>query len=142
MDHRSAIRAFKNTLLSFGAYYASTWLYWPLQWLWSFVSNRLSFTQGVESMLLMPFLLGVPEMLVAFCAGMAVSATVEANRPSRWAFITAAFFVVRHASARYFWAHPPTFEERGEIIVAAALPVVACILGAIVVETPRRRSRR
>jgi hypothetical protein len=134
------VTALKNTLLACGAYYVAMWLYGPLVWLWSFVSNRLTFTGGIETIVLMPIVMGVPEMLVACGAGVAVVATVDAKHPSRWALLPAGLFLMQHAFARRWWARSPTFEDQVAIVVEAALPAVACILAATVLESRVRRT--
>jgi hypothetical protein len=133
------LRTLKNVLLSCGAYYvAVSLLYGPLVWAWSFVSNRLSFTVGIETIVLMPLVMGVPEILVAIIVGAAIAATVDARHASRWALIPAALFVLQRVFARRWWAQPPTFEDQAAMVVEAALPVVTCILAATVFESRLR----
>lgn len=131
----------KNILLSFGAYYVGVWLlYGPLVWVWSFVSNRLSFTVGIETIVLMPLVMGVPEIVVAMVVGAAIAATVDARHASRWALVPAALFVLQHVFARRWWGRSPTFEDQAARVVEAALPVVACILAATVFESRLRQA--
>lgn len=129
----------RNTLLACGAYYLALWLYVPLTALWSVVSNRLSFTVGVETIVLMPIVLGLPELVLAGAVGAVVAATAAARHPSRWALLPAALFVTQHAFARHSWARPPDFDDRVRLVVEAVLPAVVCILAATIVEGRAKR---
>ncbi len=128
------LTALRNILLASGAYYVSAWWLGPVVWLWSFVSNRLSFTVGIETMLLMPLVMGVPEIVLACGAGAAVAATAESPHPSRWALLPAGLFAMQRVFAQRWSAQPPTFEDHVSIAVGAILPAVACILAATFAE--------
>jgi hypothetical protein len=131
----------KNVLLSCGGYFvAAGLLHAPLVWLWSFVSNHLTFTVGIETIVLMPVVMGLPEILVACLAGAAIASTVEAAHPSRWALVPAMFFMLQRVFAQRWWAQPPTANDRAAMLVEAALPVIACILTATFVEARLRRT--
>lgn len=130
----------RNVLLACGAYFVAAWLLVPLVLLWNFVSSRLSFTEGIESMVLMPIVMGVPEIVVASGVGAAVAATVQATRPSRWALIPAALFVMQHVLTPRWWAQPPTTTDRITLAIEAALPAVACVLSATIFERRLRRT--
>jgi hypothetical protein len=130
----------RNLLVVCGAYYVAIWLYLPLAWLWAFVSSRMSFTVGVETMLLMPLVMGLPMAVVAFAAGALVARTIEDRYPSRWALIPALLFLQHHLLGGRWWAEPPTLTDHIGIAVEAAFPAVACVLGAVVVEGRRLRT--
>jgi hypothetical protein len=124
-----------------GAYYIAAWLYLPLAWLWDFVSRRMSFRVGVETMLLMPLVMGLPMAVVAFAAGALIGRTVDARHPSRWALVPALLFLQQHLLGRRWWATPPTVTDWVGIAVEAAFPAVACVLGAVWIEGRRLRPR-
>ena len=134
------LTALKNILLACGAYYVAAWWLGPLVWLWSFVSNNVSFTVGIETILLMPIVMGVPEIVLACGAGAAIAATADSRHPSRWALLPAGLFLMQRLFARRWSAQPPTFEDQAAIAVEALLPAVACILAATFVESWSRRT--
>lgn len=126
--------ALKNVLLSCGAFALAGLFHLPLVWLWSAVSNRASFTVGIETMLLMPLVMGLPEILVACGAGAAVAATAESRYPSRWSLIPAGLSVLQRVFARRWWAQPPGLEDQVAVVIEAAVPAVACVLTATLLE--------
>ena len=132
--------SFKNLLLSFGAYYLAIWLRLLLEWPWSFVSNRLSFIGDLQSMLLMPAVWALPSAVAAFAAGVAIGHVVEARFASRWALLPAALFFEQHIFGYRTWVIGPTKSDYVSIAVGAAIPALACVVGAVIAEGKRKRS--
>lgn len=125
----------RNLLLASGAYYLPMFfLYGPLVVAWSYVSNRLSFVVGLESVIVMPVVLGAPKLVIAGAVGAIVSLLAEARYPSRWALVPAGLFSLQSLFAQREWAQPPELHDRASMLVEAALPVVACLVTATIAE--------
>jgi hypothetical protein len=131
------VTALKDVLIVCGAFYVSIRLLLPLSLLWSLVSNDLSFAGNLQLMLLMPIVMAVPEILAAIAVGTATALTVESRYPSRWAVIPALLFLQGQLFVQRTWIIGPTTDGLVGVAVEAALPAIACIVAAAVVEERR-----
>ena len=130
----------KNALIGFGGFYLALWLRWPLILLWNLVTNHLTFRSGLQTMLLMPAVYALPTAIVAFAVGAVMAHTVEARFPSRWALIPAALFLQENLFVHRTWYVGPTTADYVTIAVEAAIPALACIAGAAIVDRRRQRA--
>jgi hypothetical protein len=119
----------RNTLVSLGAYFISWYISAPLTLLFSFLTNRIHYYGEFEGGILMPFVTGLPVILVACCVGAIIAWLVMDGNRLLWALIPAALFFVR-VFASYHQVQPPSALDKLYRFMNAAYPSAACLVGA------------
>lgn len=123
-------------MLALGAYYVGQCAVLLFTVLVSPLTNQMSFEEGLPAIVSMPLALSLPSALAAYGVGYVVARTVESPSPTAWATLPAALFLVLGISPSR-WAAMSSIGDRVSQIIEAAVPALACILAAQLVE--RRR---
>jgi hypothetical protein len=134
---RSAAR---NLVISYGVYYLSWWLAYPLAFAYGKLTERIIYRGEFASAVIMPLVTTLPYALVAFGVGACVAWLVDSERPFLWAIFPAALYIF-YGTIGYHWARQPILLDRVAQIIDAMFMGIACIGGAIITVRGRAASQ-
>jgi hypothetical protein len=121
------MKAARNTLLVFGAYYCAQWLGAIVSTLLYRLTDAFAVRDDFLHALARPFRLSVPEAIAAAACGIVVALLVDSPNPARWTWLPAALlFLAASSDARF----ARTWLDTAGQIAIAALPALVCIAAA------------
>jgi hypothetical protein len=129
----------RNILISFGVYWLTRWGSVWLDWLFSKLTDRIVYGDGVLYAIAMGIMISMGRTVAAMLAGMLVTLTVVDRKPERWAVMVAALYVFG-PGLRTRWHLPPTVLDRLWQSVNLLFPAIACIAAAAITVRLRRRT--
>jgi len=136
---QNAITA-RNLLVCAGAYYLSGWLTLLLAIGFGKLTQGVIYSGYFGVGVLQPMVFHLPRAVSAAIAGAVVASLVESKRPIGWAIITALLYMVLGFFG-YHWGRPSLFLDRVAQTVGTAFPAIACVVGAVIIEARRSRSK-
>ena len=85
----------RNLLISYGVYYVSWWVAYPLAFAYGKLTERIIYRGEFAGAVVMPLVTTVPYALVAVGVGVGASVAwlVDSERPLRWAIFPAALYI-------------------------------------------------
>jgi hypothetical protein len=118
------MKAARNVLLVFGAYYCAQWLAAIVTTLLHIVINTSIVRDDFLHALARPFAQSVPDAIAAAACGIIVALLVDSPNPDRWTLLPAAMlFFAASSDARF----ATTWAGTAGQIAVAALPALVCI---------------
>lgn len=132
----------RNILISFGAFWLSFWIVFPLSWPLDRFFNWLGivYSESVFSAIAMGVVISRDRTLAAVFAGVLVALVIPGRRSQHWALIVAALYAIDFHT-RVHWALPPTAWDRLELRAERFFPAVACVVAVFVTAYVRRKMR-
>jgi hypothetical protein len=120
----------RNLFICCGAYYISSWVAYPLDFVYWKLTDRIIYHGEFAGVVGMPFVRTAVHALVAFGAGAAIASLVDSERPLRWAIFLALLYVF-FGTLGYHWARQPSSLERLAQLIGPVFMGVSCLGGAM-----------
>jgi hypothetical protein len=120
----------RNLFICFGVYYISSWVAYPLDFVYWKLTDRIIYRGELAGMVGMPLVRTAVHALVAFGAGATVALLVDSERPLRWATFLAVLYIF-FGTLGYHWARQPSFLDRLAQLIGPVFMGISCLGGAM-----------
>jgi zinc transporter ZupT len=129
----------QNLLISFGVFWLSLLPLGILGGLFHKLTDGIRYGDSLYSGIAMGVMTSLGQTVAAILAGILVTLAVSSRKPTWWAVIVAALYVV-DAPVSFHWEAPPMMFDRVWQSVNLLFPAGACIAAAVATARLRRGS--